>query len=210
MSALLESSRPTDPPADHGISWEQLPALLTTREVADLLGKTTGNVRARASKGDFGPTQTGGDGLPRYDRERVRHLAERMAARQAQSRPGFPAAPSDSVPPALSALLAGLQAQQSEQIHFWKMRLEEAQAEASQAKQEAQELRCLLREREETTRETLTHMDMLHVENIAQVNALLESERKRWETERAALESETTRLAHDLAAKRPGPQLWRK
>jgi hypothetical protein len=205
MSALLESHSQTN----HGISWEQLPTLLTTREVADLLGKTTGNVRARASKGDFGPPQAGNDGLPRYDRERVRHLAERMAARQAQSRPAVPT-PADSLPPALSALLAGLQAQQNEQIHFWKMRLEEAQAEATQAKQEAQELRCLLREREETTRETLTHMDTLHVENIAQVNALLESERKRWETERAALEAETERLAHELAAKKPTPALWRK
>ncbi len=198
--------------SDGAISWEQLPALMTTREVADRLGKSTGNVRARASKGDFGPPLAGEDGLPRYDRDRVRFIAERMAARQAQPRPGFPApaAGTDPLPPALSALLTSLQAQHTEQVSFWKTRMEEAQAEASAAKQEAQELRRLLLEREETTRETLSHMDMLHVENIAHGKAVLESERQRWETERMAHEAEAARLKSDLATKKPMPQLWRK
>ena len=191
--------------ADSGISWEQLPALMTTREVAEILGKTTGNVRARASKGDFGPTFTGDDGLPRYDRDRVRLLAERMAVRQAQARPSLSAtsAPADALPPSLTLLLNSLQTQQAEQITFWKTRWEEALQEAAVAKKEAQELRRLLLEREETTRETLTHMDMLHQENIAQVKAVLESEQRHWETERTALEKEA-------ATKKPGPQLWRK
>ncbi len=192
--------------------WDALPGLLTTREVADILGKSTGNVRARASKGDFGPTVPGEDGLPRYDRDRVRVLAERMAARQAQSRPDPPenSALSASLPPALNTLLSSLQAQQNEQIIFWKTRLEDALEDAAQAKGEAKELRRLLLEREETTRETLSHMDTLHQENIAHINAVLESERQRWGSEKAILEAECERLKSETTARKPGPQLWRK
>lgn len=197
---------------DNSRDWDTLPALLTTREVADILGKSTGNVRARASKGDFGPTMPGEDGLPRYDRDRVRFIAERMAARQAQTRLVSPAgsSPADALPPALATLLTTLQTQQNEQIAFWKTRLEDALEEATQAKSESQELRRLLLEREETTRETLSHMDTLHQENIAHFHAALESERSRWESERAARDAEIERLKAECAAKKPGPQLWRK
>jgi len=194
------------PHGGSGVDWDAQPASLTTREAADLLGKSPGNVRARASKGDFGPTAAGPDGLPRYDRDRVRLIGERMAARQAQARPE-PGVKEDT---SSIVLLTALQAQQSEQIALYKAWLEEARQVARQAKEEARELRAALHEREETTRETLSHMDMLHEQNITQMKDAAERERNHWEREVAAKEAEIERLRGELAAKKSGPQLWRK
>ncbi len=194
------------PSDEGGVDWEAQPASLTTREAAALLGKSPANVRARASKGDFGPTMTGADGLPRYDRDRVRIIGERMAARQAQTRSTFP----DQSDPPLAALLTALQAQHTEQIALYKAWLNEAREAVGQAKGEAQELRALLAEREETTRETLSYMDMLHDQNITQVKDAAERERGQWERTVSAKEAEIERLKAELAAKKSGPQLWRK
>jgi hypothetical protein len=197
----------TPPPrGDGGIDWDVQPASLTTREVAALLGKSPGNVRARASKGDFGPTMNGPDGLPRYDRDRVRIIGERMAARQAQARPQ----PVDLSNAPLTLLLTALQAQQSEQISLYKAWLEEAQEAARQAKEDARELRVLLGEREETTRETLSHMDMLHDQSITQMKDAVERERTQWAQEVVAKEAEIERLRAEPTVKKTGPQLWRK
>lgn len=196
-----------DASASHGgsgIDWDAQPTSLTTREVAALLGKSPGNVRA--SKGDFGPTMTGPDGLPRYDRDRVRIIGDRMAARQAQTLPQ----PADRPDAPFAALLTALQAQQSEQITLYKAWLEEAREAACQAKEEAKELRAALHEREETTRETLSHMDMLHDQNITQIKDTLERERAQWEREAAAKEAEIERLKAELPTKKTRPQLWRK
>lgn len=189
-----------------GVDWDAQPSSLTTREAAALLGKSPGNVRARASKGDFGPTMTGPDGLPRYDRDRVRIVGERMAARQAQTRPDV----ADRPDPALTLLLTALQAQQSEQITLYKAWLEEAREAVGQAKEEAQELRVLLGEREDTTRESLSHMDMLHEQNITQMKEAMERERSHWEHMAAAKEAEIERLKAELAAKKTRPPLWHK
>jgi len=200
IAAPLSSSE------EGGVDWDAQPASLTTREVAALLGKSPANVRARASKGDFGPTMTGPDGLPRYDRDRVRIIGERMAARQAQTQPQ----PADRLDPPLPMMLAALQAQQIEQIALYKAWLEEARESAKQAKDEAQSLRTALHEREETTRETLSHMDMLHEQNITQMKDAMQRERTHWEREVASKEAEIERLRVELAAKKNGPQLWRK
>ncbi len=190
------------------IDWEAQPESLTTRQVAVLLGKSTGNVRARASKGDFGVTTPGPDGLPRYDRERVRPIYERMVERQAQSRNSqFPAALPE---PQISALLTAMQAQQEKHTALCTAWVEEARQTAKQAKEEAQELRGLLREREETTRATLSHMDMLHDQNIRQTQETLERERAHWNAEIASKDAEIERLKSELPGKKPGGLRWGK
>ena len=197
----------TPPPrSEGGIDWDAQPESLTTREVATLLGKSPGNVRARASKGDFGPTASGPDGLPRYDRDRVRIIGERMAARQAQSVPVAEDPPGAS----LGVLLAALQAQQSEQISLYKALILEAREDTRQAREEAKELRAALHEREETTRETLSHMDMLHDQNINQLQDVLARERAQWERIVAERDAEIERLKTAPASGRGWPQLVRK
>lgn len=209
MSLPLQNDTTTlvIPPAGE-IDWEAQPKSLTTRQVAVLLGKSTGNVRARASKGDFGVTAPGPDGLPRYDRERVRPIYERMAAREAQSRNSqFPAAPPE---PQVSALLAAMQVQQEQQTALCLAWVEEARQAVRQAKEEAQELRILLREREETTRETLSHMDILHDQNVRQTQETLERERARWTAEIAARDAEIERLKSEPPSKKSGVSRWGK
>ena len=198
----------TPPATTGGVDWDAQPASLTTREVAALLGKSPGNVRARASKGDFGPTATGPDGLPRYDRDRVRIIGERMAARQAQAL----ALSGPPVPPdlPLSVLLAALQAQQGEQVALYKTWVEEARESARSAKEEARELRAALRDREETTRETLTHMDMLYEQTVTQVKEVLEQERAQWVRELAAKDDEIERLKAATVPEKGWAQLRRK
>ena len=173
-----------------------------------MLGKSPGNVRARASKGDFGPTMSGPDGLPRYDRDRVRVIGERMAARQAQT--SAVATPTPLTEPPIAVLLNALQAQQSEQIALYKAWVEEAREIAHQAKEEAKELREALREREETTRETLTHMDMLHEQNISQMKETLERERAQWSREVASKDAEIGRLKPQAAPEKGWAQRLRK
>lgn len=163
-----------------GIDWDAQPLSLTTREAAALLGKSPGNIRARASKGDFGPTTTGPDGLPRYDRDRVRLIGERMAARRAQANP-----------PAADAHAA-----------LWESCLEEAREAARQAKEEAKELRLLLHEREETTREALSHLDMLHEQNKMQMKEILKREQVHWERLVAAKNDEIERLKAQLSGRK--------
>ena len=197
----------TPPPRSEGsIDWDAQPESLTTREVATLLGKSPGNVRARASKGDFGPTAAGPDGLPRYDRDRVRIIGERMAARQAQSVPVAEDPPGAS----LGVLLAALQAQQSEQVSLYKALILEAREDTRQAREEAKELRVALYEREETTRETLSHMDMLHDQNINQLQDVLARERAQRERIVAERDAEIERLKTAPASGRGWPQLVRK
>ena len=129
-----------------------------------------------------------------------------MAARQAQTRPDD----TERYSPPFVALLAALQAQQNEQVALYKSWLEEAREATQLVQKEAQELRALLAEREETTRETLSHMDMLHDQNIMQLKDAAERERGQWEREVAAKEAEIERLKAELALKKSGPQLWRK
>ena len=196
------------PSNEGGIDWDVQPFSLTTREVAALLGKSPGNVRARASKGDFGPTMSGPDGLPRYDRDRVRVIGERMAARQAQTSAVAPLAALTDPP--IAVLLNALQVQQSEQVALYKVWVEEAREVAHQAKEEAKELRAVLHEREETTRETLTHMDMLHEQNILQVKEILERERAQWVREVALKDAEIERLKSQSAPEKGWAQRLRK
>ena len=196
------------PSNEGGIDWDAQPSSLTTREVAALLGKSPGNVRARASKGDFGPTMSGPDGLPRYDRDRVRVIGERMAARQAQTSAVAPLAALTDPP--IAVLLNALQVQQSEQVALYKVWVEEAREVAHQAKEEAKELRAALHEREETTRETLTHMDMLHEQNILQVKEILERERAQWAREVALKDAEIERLKSQSAPEKGWAQRLRK
>ena len=196
------------PSNEGGIDWDVQPFSLTTREVAALLGKSPGNVRARASKGDFGPTMSGPDGLPRYDRDRVRVIGERMAARQAQTSAVAPIAALTDPP--IAVLLNALQVQQSEQVALYKVWVEEAREVAHQAKEEAKELRAVLHEREETTRETLTHMDMLHEQNILQVKEILERERAQWAREVALKDAEIERLKSQSAPEKGWAQRLRK
>ena len=196
------------PSNEGGIDWDVQPFSLTTREVAALLGKSPGNVRARASKGDFGPTMSGPDGLPRYDRDRVRVIGERMAARQAQTSAVAPLAALTDPP--IAVLLNALQVQQSEQVALYKVWVEEAREVAHQAKEEAKELRAALHEREETTRETLTHMDMLHEQNILQVKEILERERAQWAREVALKDAEIERLKSQSAPEKGWAQRLRK
>lgn len=196
------------PSNEGGIDWDVQPFSLTTREVAALLGKSPGNVRARASKGDFGPTMSGPDGLPRYDRDRVRVIGERMAARQAQTSAVAPLAALTNPP--IAVLLNALQVQQSEQVALYKVWVEEAREVAHQAKEEAKELRAVLHEREETTRETLTHMDMLHEQNILQVKEILERERAQWAREVALKDAEIERLKSQSAPEKGWAQRLRK
>lgn len=199
----------TLPPSNEGgIDWDAQPFSLTTREVATLLGKSPGNVRARASKGDFGPTMSGPDGLPRYDRDRVRVIGERMAARQAQTPAVAPLAALTAPP--IAVLLNALQMQQSEQVALYKVWVEEAREVAHQAKEEAKELRAALHEREETTRETLTHMDMLHEQNILQMKEILERERAQWAREVALKEAEIGQLKSQSAPEKGWAQRLRK
>ena len=190
---------------------------LTTREAAALLGKSPANVRARASKGDFGATQPGPDGLPRYHRDRVAAVGERMAARAGRTA----ASPETALPPAAS-LLAALQAQCAEHSARCSAWVDEARAAARQAQAEAQELREVLRQREETTRETLTHMDLLHDQNITHLHESLAAERagwareqQLWARERAAQDAEIARLTAQLtellrAAPEKSRAPWRK
>ena len=212
MGNILETNQRNlvtpSPSNEGGIDWDVQPFSLTTREVAALLGKSPGNVRARASKGDFGPTMSGPDGLPRYDRDRVRVIGERMAARQAQTSAVAPLAALTDPP--IAVLLNALQMQQSEQVALYKVWVEEAREVAHQAKEEAKELRAALHEREETTRETLTHMDMLHEQNILQVKEILERERAQWVREVALKDAEIERLKSQSAPEKGWAQRLRK
>ena len=168
--------------SDNQIAWDQQPEHLTTREVATLFGKSAANIRARASRGDFGNTVTGEDGLPRYDRGRVRALYERVTQREAQARAvtnlhGVASSSySTSLSPMVATAIAEIQAQHRETIALWSARFEDAQRAAQRAQEEAQALHQLLREREETTRATLSHMDMLHSENVTQLRQALSQE----------------------------------
>lgn len=198
-----------DSTAPHGgIDWDAQPPSLMTREVAALLGKSPGNVRARASKGDFGPTATGSDGLPRYDRDRVRVIGERMAARQAQAATLSALTAPPELP--LAALLNALQVQQGEQVALYKAWVEEARETAWLAKEEAKELRAALHDREETTRETLSHMDMLHEQRVAEMKTALARERAQWEREFAAKDAEIERLKTPAAPAKNWAPLRRK
>ncbi len=166
---------------DEFVDWDQHPEQLTTREVAAIFGKSAANIRARASRGDFGNTVTGEDGLPRYDRDRVRALFERVSHREAQSRSvtnlhGVTPSYSTSLSPMVATAIAEIQTQHREQIALWSARFEDVQRAALRAQEEAQALRDLLREREETTRATLSHMDMLHAEHLAQLREALRQE----------------------------------
>jgi len=107
-------------------------------------------------------------------------------------------------------LLAALQAQQSEQVALYKILVEEAREAARLAKEEAKELRAALHEREETTRETLSHMDMLHDHNITQLQDTLAREREQWERTVADRDAEIERLKMSLAPGKGWPQLGRK
>ena len=185
---------------DESMDWEQQPEQLTTREVAAIFGKSAANIRARASRGDFGNTFTGEDGLPRYDRERVRALYERVTYREAQSRSVTnlhgvaPPSYSTSLSPLVTSAIAEIQSQHREQIALWSARFEDAQRLAQHAQQEAQHLRDLLREREETTRATLSHMDMLHNEGLAQLREMLNAEQAHTVEIVAAKDGEIARL----------------
>ena len=198
----------TRPPSSGGIDWDAQPASLTTREAAALLGKSAANVRARASKGDFGPTATGPDGLPRYDRDRVRIVGERMATRQAQTGAVFP--PVAPPNPSVAVLLTALQAQQEEQAALYKAWLEEAREAARQAREEANELRAALHNREETNRATLTRMDVVYEQAIAQLKKVLIQEQTLWKREIADKGAEIERLKAASVPEKGRPQLWRK
>ncbi len=185
---------------DSQIAWDEQPEQLTTREVAALFGKSAANIRARASRGDFGNTVTGEDGLPRYDKSRVRALFERVTQREAQSRSvtnlhGVSSGHySTSLSPVVTTAISEIQAQHREQIALWTARLEEVRLAAQRAQEEAQSLRDLLREREETTRATLSHMDTLHSESLAQLREMLTREQAHTVEIVAAKDGEIARL----------------
>lgn len=185
---------------DEEIDWEQQPPSLTTREVAALFGKSAANIRARASRGDFGNTVTGEDGLPRYDKSRVQALYERVTRREAQSRSvtnlhgTSPVPYSTSLSPMVTTAIAEIQAQHREQVALWSARFEDAQRAAQRAQEEVSALRDLLREREETTRATLSHMDMLYAESLNHLRSALSQEQAHKTEIVAAKENEIARL----------------
>ena len=185
---------------DEPVDWEQQPSLLTTREVAAIFGKSAANIRARASRGDFGNTVTGEDGLPRYDKGRVRALFERVTQREAQARSvtnlhgTASSSYSTSLSPMVATAIAEIQSQHREQIALWSARYEDAQQAAHRAQEEVQSLRDLLREREETTRATLSHMDMLYSDNLSQLRTALSQEQAHKIEIVAAKENEISRL----------------
>ncbi len=184
---------------DDFIAWDRQPEQLTTREVASIFGKSAANIRARASRGDFGNTVTGEDGLPRYDRGRVRALYERVTQREAQARSvtnlhGLTPSYSTSLSPMVATAIAEIQSQHREQIALWSARFEDVRLAAQRAQEEAQSLRDLLREREETTRATLSHMDMLHSESLAQLRETLNQEQAHKHELVAAKDGEIARL----------------
>lgn len=184
---------------DELIPWDQQPEQLTTREVASIFCKSAANIRARASRGDFGNTVTGEDGLPRYDRGRVKALYERVTQREAQARSvtnlhGITPSYSTSLSPMVATAIAEIQSQHREQIALWSARFEDAQRSAQRSQEEAQSLRDLLREREETTRATLSHMDMLHSESLAQLRETLSQEKAHKIELVAAKDGEIARL----------------
>ncbi len=59
-------------------------------------------------------------------------------------------------------------------------------------------MHALLHEREETIRETLSHLDMLHEQNIRQMREAQERERAQWERAAAAKDREIERLKAQL------------
>lgn len=195
QQTLVSPVRPDEP-----VQWEKHPEQLTTREVAAIFGKSAANIRARASRGDFGNTFTGEDGLPRYDRDRVRALYERVTYREAQARSVTnlhgvaQSSYSTSLSPLVTSAIAEIQAQHREQIALWSARFEDAQRMTQHAQQEAQMLRDLLREREETTRATLSHMDVLHSEGMAQLRDMLCAEQAHRVEIAAAKDGEIARL----------------
>ncbi len=182
------------------MDWAQQPPLLTTREVAAIFGKSAANIRARASRGDFGNTVTGDDGLPRYDKGRVQALFERVTQREAQTRSvtnlhGTPGVSySTSLSPMVATAIAEIQSQHREQIALWTARCEDAQRATQRAQDEVTALRDLLREREETTRATLSHMDALYAENLGQLRAALTQEQTHKNEIVAIKENEIARL----------------
>ena len=182
------------------LDWEQQPSLLTTREVAAIFGKSAANIRARASRGDFGNTVTGEDGLPRYDKGRVQALYERVTQREAQARlvtnlhGTSPVAYSTSLSPMVATAIAEIQSQHREQVALWSSRFEDMRLAAQRAQDEAQSLRDLLREREETTRATLSHMDMLYAENLNHLRTALTQEQAHKTELVAVKENEIARL----------------
>ena len=193
--ATIAPVRPDEP-----LDWEQQPGLLTTREVAAIFGKSAANIRARASRGDFGNTVTGEDGLPRYDKGRVQALYERVTQREASARSvtnlhgTSPVSYSTSLSPMVATAIAEIQSQHREQIALWSARFEDVQRAAQRAQEEAHSLRELLREREETTRATLSHMDMLHAESLNQLRTALTQEQAHKTEIVAAKENEIARL----------------
>lgn len=201
---------------DEQFDWEHQPNLLTTREVAAIFGKSAANIRARASRGDFGNTVTGEDGLPRYDKSRVQALYERVTQREAQARSvtnlhgTSPVSYSTSLSPMVATAIAEIQSQHREQIALWSSRFEDMRLAAQKAQEEAHSLRELLREREETTRATLSHMDMLHAESLNQLRSSLTQEQAHRTEIVAAKENEIARLK-SLENNRPRREsLWHR
>ena len=201
---------------DEEIAWEQQPEQLTTREVATLFGKSAANIRARASRGDFGNTVTGEDGLPRYDRGRVRALYERVSMREAQARSvtnlhGVANGQySTSLSPVVASAITEIQAQHREQVALWSARFEDAQRAAQHAQEEVQALRSLLREREETTRATLSHMDTLHAESLAQLRHTLSQEQAHRVETLAAKDTEIALLKSVSSSQQPRGSFWHR
>ena len=202
--------------SDQEIAWEQHPEQLTTREVAAIFGKSAANIRARASRGDFGNTVTGEDGLPRYDRGRVQALWERVTQRESQTRSvtnlhgTAPVSYSSTLSPMVATAIAEIQAQHREQIALWSARFEDVQRAAQRAQEEAQSLRDLLREREETTRATLSHMDMLHAQNLDQLRETLSQEQAHRTEIVAGKDSEIARLKSLESNKPRRDSIWHR
>ena len=127
-------------------------------------------------------------------------MFERVTQREAQTRSVTnlhgtgPSSYSTSLTPMVATAIAEIQAQHREQIALWSARFEDVQRAAQRAQEESHSLRELLREREETTRATLSHMDMLHSEHLAQLREALTQEKAHRSEVVAAKDSEIARL----------------
>ena len=200
IPAADEAIQTTEKPQNGSISpvaplqepdWDSLPELLTTNEAAAIIGKDSANVRARASKGEFGNVQKDDMQRSLYRRDAVRAVYEKIAKnRNPTALHGVSVRRVErnelTVSAVSTALIAEIKDGKNREIALLS-------AQYADKVQDVETLRLLLEQREETTREIISEI-------VTQCDTRVEEiEAHRAETV-AAKDAEIERLRQELEA----------
>ena len=181
------------PPPD----WAALPDLLLTNDVAGLLGKSGGNIRARTSKGEFGNVKKDDQERNLYPKAVVKAVYDKMVKNRNtvflhSVSPQRMSATSQDMPAAIKIILDEIKEQRDREVSLWQARL-------TDAKQEAERLREMLFQHEEATRQAVAENAAIYAARVGETDA------HRAEII-AAKESEIERLRGELEAAKSVPE----